>query len=748
MSKITGKLHEHTNPRMWAGIQANLGATFIDPHTGRKPDPERAARHFKAALDVLDRNSDPWLWAWSASGLGAALTMKAHESRVHADSDFASYAAEAERYLRAGMKVMKSAGTKVEWARAGLSLCELLDFAPAQDESARTQELLELSQWVLAVLEDEGVVHTTYEAMAFVAESLARLGRWPEAAEIGLRGLTSLEFSYRTALLRTTKRVETVRSHRLTEVTVVALLRAGRMKEALSTLERGRARELAEALARDRADLTQVREFDAAAHEEFVAAAESAATVEAAERDRGARPRDPLQSIELASYAEQEQLRLLAEAQQTADRLEDAVLRIREIDGFAHFLQPPGLDTVEAAIRPQQPLVYLLPASEGIEVLVATRDFQGQTQVETWTLPGLNRESVARLATGGADDSTSPGRQLPGYLTAQETAKAEFKALLPVWMRVLGERLAAPLAERLAVNHPQRVAIVPCGLLSLFPLPSAPYDNSGRCLISDHETVVVPSAAALAASHVAVREARVQGSFVGVGDPTSDLPFARSELAAAAGIVPDTYPHTLLFGDDASIAQVDDAARTSVLVHFACHAEFHPERPLDSAFVLAGGAPFTLGELMGRRPFRRARLVVASACRTGTTATVLPDEATGLATGLLQAGSATVIASLWKVSDLSSAILMAHFYTLLFPTNEGETPSNPAAALRQSQLWLRTATGQELARFCRDVLASIRASDNLTALRRAEAALTQLANPNTRPFEHPFYWAPYVLVGA
>ncbi|MCX4632876.1 CHAT domain-containing protein [Streptomyces sp. NBC_01443] len=739
----------HTDPLRWAGIQANLGATFVDPHTSREPDHRRAARHFRAALDVIDRDSDPWLWAWCTSGLGSALMMRAHESRAHTDPEAASHEAEAERYLREGMHAMESAGTRVEWARSAMGLCELLNFAPGQDEAARTQELLKLGKRILEVLEDEGVVHTSYTVMTFVAGSLARLGLWDEAAKTGLRGLASFEFSYRAALLRTTKQVESVQLHRLTEVTVVALQRTGQTKEALLTLERGRARELAEALARDRADLTQVAEADPAAYEEYRAAAEAAAAIEAAERAVSARtrPRDPQQPIDQASETEKEHLHLLAEAQRVADRLEAAVLRVRKVDGFAQFLLPPGIETVEKAVRPRQPLVYLLPGSEATEALVAAYDAQGELHIDGWTLPDLTRDTVAHLATGTADPKR-PDRRLPGYLTTQETAKKEFKAQLPVWMRLLGERLAAPLAERLADLRPDRVALVPCGLLSLFPLPSVPYDQSGHCLLTDHETVMVPSAQALAASHAAVAEGRVPGSFTGVGDPTGDLPFARSELVAVAALLPDTYTRTLLLGDEASIPQVDKAVRDAGFVHFACHADFRSDQPLESALVLAGGARFTLGEIMSRRAFRRVRLVVASACRTGTTSTVLPDEATGLATGLLQAGSAAVVASLWKVSDVSSALLMARFYALLFPANGEEAPSNPARALREAQLWLRDATARELAQFCRGVLATVKTADNPTALRKAEAALTSVLDQDACPFEDPFYWASYVLVGA
>jgi CHAT domain-containing protein len=238
-----------------------------------------------------------------------------------------------------------------------------------------------------------------------------------------------------------------------------------------------------------------------------------------------------------------------------------------------------------------------------------------------------------------------------------------------------------------------------------------------------------------------------------VGDPTRDLPFARAELVSVARQVPRAFPRKLLFGDEATVAGVDTAVTGAGLVHFACHAAYDSSRPLESALILAGGARLTLRELMSSRAFRDARLVVASACRTGSTATTLPDEATGLATGLLQAGSAAVVASLWTVSDISSALVMTRFYSLLFP-KDGDQAAEPAEALRKAQLWLRSATASELAAWCRGIVDGTRDPQeqrareaDLAALRRAAHALAELPDQTACPFEHPYYWAPYILAG-
>jgi CHAT domain-containing protein len=125
------------------------------------------------------------------------------------------------------------------------------------------------------------------------------------------------------------------------------------------------------------------------------------------------------------------------------------------------------------------------------------------------------------------------------------------------------------------------------------------------------------------------------------------------------------------------------------------------EAPLFSALLTspAAGQPsrLSLYEIVGMK--LRARLVVLSACETGLGKLQGGDEITGLTRTFLTAGADTVVASLWKVSDESTAMLMQEFYRRL---GDGLAP---AAALRESALAVRAK------------------------------------------YQHPFYWAPFVVTG-
>jgi CHAT domain-containing protein len=126
------------------------------------------------------------------------------------------------------------------------------------------------------------------------------------------------------------------------------------------------------------------------------------------------------------------------------------------------------------------------------------------------------------------------------------------------------------------------------------------------------------------------------------------------------------------------------------IVHFATHGFLNSEHPELSGIVLtmvnADGS-----RTNGLMPLNdiynlnlSADLVVLSACDTALGRDVKGEGLVGLTRGFMSAGSKSVVASLWKVDDRATAILMAEFYKSML-----EDGQSPAAALRSAKQKMR-----------------------------------------------------------
>ena len=73
-------------------------------------------------------------------------------------------------------------------------------------------------------------------------------------------------------------------------------------------------------------------------------------------------------------------------------------------------------------------------------------------------------------------------------------------------------------------------------------------------------------------------------------------------------------------------------------------------------------------------------LVTLSACETGRSVVTGGDELIGLARGFLYAGAATLVQSLWRVEDGSTARLMAGLYGRLRQGTQRRRRLAPGAA--------------------------------------------------------------------
>jgi len=250
----------------------------------------------------------------------------------------------------------------------------------------------------------------------------------------------------------------------------------------------------------------------------------------------------------------------------------------------------------------------------------------------------------------------------------------------------LYDLLLRPLQEKIGERQ---MVVAPYQQLHYAPF-HALYDGE-QYVIETREVSVTPSATlfqrALNMPTPPLRSALLMGL------PDEYAPRVADEVAAIAPLFAQSIA---LVGDDATRTRLQQQAPSADLLHIACHGRFRSDNPFFSALHLADGWMIVRDAYALRL---KCALVVLSACETGLSALAPGDDLVGLARGFLLAGAPSLLVSLWMVDDAATAELMTHFYRVLL------TGVRPTAALREAQRILFA----------------------------------------THP--HPFFWAPFMLIG-
>ena len=184
----------------------------------------------------------------------------------------------------------------------------------------------------------------------------------------------------------------------------------------------------------------------------------------------------------------------------------------------------------------------------------------------------------------------------------------------------------------------------------------------------------------------------------------SPLPNVPREIEQISSLIPKT---NVLLNEvfTAGSFQSALANNSATVVHLATHGQFSSD-PNETFIVTWEGETITIDDLtvsleaVADRQDADVELLVLSACET---ATGDARAALGLAGIAVRAGARSTLASLWQVDDVATSQLMGNFYEELATKRVTK-----AQALRAAQLSI-------------------------------------LNNPRYR--RHPYYWAPFVMVG-
>ena len=237
------------------------------------------------------------------------------------------------------------------------------------------------------------------------------------------------------------------------------------------------------------------------------------------------------------------------------------------------------------------------------------------------------------------------------------------------------------------------VVIMAHGLLHQVPF-HALHDGTDY-LIERYEISYAPSATIFLLSQQ--RKALGLGKALVVGADDASIPMALVEAERVVQQLTQTHPQAVLrAGAQATLQQVQADMAECDLVHLACHGLFRHDNPLFSSLQLHDGK-LTAADVL-RLKFNGA-LVTLGACESGRSEVIAGDEMLGLPRAFLGAGASSVLVSLWLVHDEVTATFMQGWY----------------AQLQQG-------------------------APRAQALRTMQRAIK-------RHYPHPYYWAPFVLMG-
>jgi len=474
---------------------------------------------------------------------------------------------------------------------------------------------------------------------------------------------------------------------------------SGYDRAALTYAERGRARVLLELLEESRAGVTLGLSAEQAARQTALERKLTAA-LDTLRRDQSAR------ALQAADDAERTLAEWTTELRSVNPRFRD--LKYPEpldADGIGRLSAKTGVTIVEYSVGKRGSRVWVAAADGSIRSAALPSQATIAREVEAL------RAAIARRPTAAtADAFRSP-------------AAALYKMLIE------------PILPRLSLGA--KLLVIPDGILHYLPFECL-VDEQGRFLIQRASITYAPSASVFARLIEGGAPSRPQLELLAVGNPVmgtgartgggerggeaevvrgvyaaagmnlQPLPGTAREVRTIAALFRHDQEHVLL-GSAATVDAVkserlDDFRR----VHLATHALIDERMPIRSGLVLGSGAPgggygvLRLDEIMNLR--LDSDLVTLSACQTGLGELVRGEGMVGLTRAFLFAGARRLAVSLWPVNDDSTPDFMREFYRRM---RSGASPSD--------------------------------------ALREAKLAMLK---SDTVSYRHPYFWAPFVLMGA
>ena len=657
---------------------------------------DRAGRHFQKALDLSRGVEDRRKELQSLIGLVWSL---------HAEGRLTDALAR----QRDALAMSRELGDRVTECDALLGGGEILLSSGLPDEA-----LAAVEQALVLGIE---LGDPTREAMIRIrlADVLRRLGRLEDARSEAENALAEIE-SARGALIAPDLRAS-FGSGRYDhhELYIELLMELGDTTAALEATERARARGLVELLAESRVQARAGLDEALAGKERDASRRVSGIQSRLIRELSSTRSSNPEGSNPGDSKSVERLRQALEQARAERDAVEEEIRRRHPRYLSFRYPKSLGVREMQSLLAPDAALLVYSQGHSRSFLFVLKPD--GLTAYDL-APAGDIAPRVERFLSA---TSSAPSRRLQGRLKQAS--------------RTLYQQLVAPAAD--ALEGVRMLVIVPDRELHHLPFEALASDD--RALVDHHVISYAPSASVLAvldrtgkgnkgnrdgeswvgiaqslgaspsqaqqtASRISESTVTRTGRLFDAWDPRP-LPGAADEVRSIAALFSGSG--TAWVGDGVHETKIknDPAVRRARILHIAAHGLIDDREPSYSGLLLgaepAGGEDGLLQvhEIFGLR--LNAELVVLSACETGLGRRLRGEGMLGMSRAFFYAGSQALVVSLWPAADDATSELMQAFYRHL------QAGKGKAAALAEAKRELRQ--GQRYA--------------------------------------HPFYWAPFVLVG-
>jgi CHAT domain-containing protein len=298
-------------------------------------------------------------------------------------------------------------------------------------------------------------------------------------------------------------------------------------------------------------------------------------------------------------------------------------------------------------------------------------------------------------------------------------------------LTIFGNHLWKPLENIIKNLNIHRIVFIPHKELHLLPLHLIRSDES-IFLCEKYEVCYTPNYNILELnSHQTIKNRCKQ--ILVVENPDKSLHFAKPEANAIQSLFPQT---TIVNGPDATKEKIRNNLGALSAIHFITHGVINDNEIQNVKLILADGE-LSFEDILANYRLRTCEFAFLSACKTGITKIDEGDEYIGLNHAFLYSGIKSVISSLWPVYDSSTMLFVHRWYY-----NKIKLKMQKSASLREAQLWLKSATWDDIKSFMKND----KLFNQIKKIHDDKIGFLDQKFMKT-PFIHPYFWAPFCCYG-